>query len=72
MAGSRRWDTKEADTTERLHFLSGGSDGRESDCNVGDPGSIPGSGRSPGEVNGYPLHELRKAWQAAVHGVAKS
>ena len=33
----------------------GGSDGKESTCNAGDPGSIPGSGRSPGEGNGYPL-----------------
>ena len=33
----------------------GGSDGKESACNAGDPGSIPGSGRSPGEGNGYPL-----------------
>ena len=33
----------------------GGSDSKESACNVGDPGSIPGSGRSPGEGNGYPL-----------------
>ena len=32
-----------------------GSDGKESTCNAGDPGSIPGSGRSPGERNGYPL-----------------
>ena len=31
----------------------GGSDGKESACNAGDPGSIPGSGRSPGEGNGY-------------------
>ena len=31
--------------------LPGGSDGKESACNVGDPGSILGSGRSPGEVN---------------------
>ena len=30
----------------------GGSDGKASACNVGDPGSIPGSGRSPGEGNG--------------------
>ena len=30
----------------------GGSDGKESACNAGDPGSIPGLGRSPGEVNG--------------------
>ena len=33
----------------------GGSDGKESACNAGDPGSIPGSGRSPGEGNGNPL-----------------
>ena len=33
----------------------GGSEGKESACNAGDPGSIPGSGRSPGEGNGYPL-----------------
>ena len=32
-----------------------GSDGKESACNVGDPGSAPGSGRSPGEGNGNPL-----------------
>ena len=35
----------------------GGSDGKESACNVGDPGSIPGLGRSPGEGNGYPLQK---------------
>ena len=35
----------------------GGSDGKETACNAGDPGSIPGSGRSPGEENGYPLQE---------------
>ena len=33
----------------------GRSDSRESACNAGDPGSIPGLGRSPGEENGYPL-----------------
>ena len=33
----------------------GGSDGKEYACNVGDPGLIPGSGRSPGEGNGNPL-----------------
>ena len=35
--------------------LSGSSDGGESACNAGDPGSIPRSGRSPGEGNGNPL-----------------
>ena len=41
-----------------LYFLtdpSGGSDGKASACNVGDPGLIPGSGRSPREGNGNPL-----------------
>ena len=33
----------------------GGSDGKESACNVGDLGSIPGLGRFPGEGNGYPI-----------------
>ena len=57
----------------------GGSEGKESACNVGDPGSIPGSGRSPGEGSGNPLQYSclenpmhRGAWWAAVHGVAKS
>ena len=39
----------------------GGSDGKKSACNAGDPGSIPRSGRSPGEGNGYPLRIL--AWR---------
>ena len=38
----------------------GGSDGKESACNVGDPGSIPGWGKSPGEGNGNPLHILAR------------
>ena len=36
-------------------LLPGGSDGKASACNAGDLGSIPGSGRSPGEGNGNPL-----------------
>ena len=57
----------------------GGSDGKASACNVGDLGSIPGLGRSPGERNGNPLQYCclenpmdRGAWQATVHGVTKS
>ena len=48
-------------------------------ANAGDPGSIPGSGRSPGEGNGNPLQYSclenpvdRGAWQAIVHRVAKN
>ena len=59
--------------------LSGGSVSRESTCNAGDPESIPGRGRSPGEGNGYPLQYPclgkpmdRGAWCAPVHRVAKS
>ena len=36
-------------------IFPGGSDGKESACNVGDLGSVPGQGRSPGEGKGYPL-----------------
>ena len=56
----------------------GGSDGKESTCNAGDPGSIPGLGKSPGEGNGNPLQYClensmdRGAWQAIVHEVTKS
>ena len=53
--------------------------GKESACSAGDPGSIPGLGRYPGEGNGNPLQypclenlRDRGAWWAAVHGVAKS
>ena len=59
--------------------LPGGSDGKESTCNVADLGSILGLGRSLGEGNSYPLEYSglenfmdRGAWQATVHGVAKS
>ena len=55
-----------------------GSDGKVSAYNVGDPGSIPGLGRFPGEGNGNPLQYSclgnpmdRGAWQAIVHGVKR-
>ena len=57
----------------------GGSDGKESACHAGDPSSIPGSGSSPGEGNGYPLQYTclensmdGRAWWAMVHRVTKS
>ena len=49
-----------------------GSDGKEFACNSGDPGLIPGLGRSPGEGNGLENSTDRGAWPATVHGVAKS
>ena len=52
--------------------------GKESDCNAGDPGSVPGLGRSSGEGNGSPLQYSclenpmdRGAWWAIVHGIAR-
>jgi len=51
-----------------------GSAGKESACNAGDLGSIPGLGRSPGKGNGYPLQYsgLENFMYYTVHGVAKS
>ena len=62
-----------------LHIYNGfpgSSDGKESAYNAGDLGSIPGSGKSPGEGNGSPLQYSclqspmdRGVWQATVHGL---
>ena len=56
----------------------GASEGKESACNEGDLGLIPGLGRSPGEGNVYPLQYSclensmnRGAWQATVHGLQR-
>ena len=52
--------------------------GKASAYNAGDPGSIPGLGRFPGEGNGNPRHSClenpmdRGAWKAIVHGVSRS
>ena len=55
-----------------------GSDCKDSACNAGDPGSIPGLGRSPGEGTGYEIQYSclenptdRGAWWATVHGGRK-
>ena len=78
--GYSPWNHKESDMTEiqiALFDFPGGSVGKESACNVGDLGSIPGSGRSPGEGNGNPLQYSylenfmdRGAWMATIHGVS--
>ena len=59
--------------------FSGGLNVKNLPTNAGDAGSIPASGRSPGEGNGNPLQysclensKDRGAWRASVHGVAKS
>ena len=51
-----------------------GSAGKESACNAGDLGSIPGLGRSPGEGKGYPLQysDLENSMNSIVHGIAES
>ena len=66
-------------THTHTHSFLGSSAGKEPACNVGDPGSIPGSGRSLGEGKGYPLQYScpensmgGRAWQATVYRVSKS
>ena len=56
--------------------FSDGTDSKKSACNAGDPGSIPGSGRSPEEGNGYSCQYSclensmdREVWQAAKSGI---
>ena len=63
---------------EATRDFPGGSDSKASANNAGDPGSNPGSGRSPGEGNGNPFQYSylgnptgRSSWQARVHGVVK-
>ena len=65
-------------STVILLLSYGGSVGKESVCNAGDPGSVPELGRSPGEGNGNPLQYFclgnlmdRGAWQATVYGVTR-
>ena len=69
------------DRLPTLVFLGfpGGSEGKESTCNLGDPGSIKGVGWPPGEGNSYPLQYScledsrdRGVWWAIVHGFAES
>ena len=71
-------NNKEPLGTEAVHTKPDGSDSKESASQAGDPGSIPGSRRSPGEGNGIPLHYSclgnpmdRRDWQATVQGVAQ-
>ena len=62
-----------------MRDFPGGSEGKESACNTGNLGLIPGSGKSPGEGNGYSLQYSclentmdRGGWLTTVHGIAKS
>ena len=63
--------------TARNKGFPGGSEGKVPACNMGDLGSIPGLGKSPGGRHGNPLLAWRipmdrGPWQATVHGVTKS
>ena len=57
-----------AELLRELLGFSGSSASKESACNVGDPDSIPGSGRSPGEGIGYPL---QYSWASLVAQMVK-
>ena len=72
------WRRNRLSTPVLLGFPCGLA-GKESACNTGDLGSIPGSGRSPKEENSYLLQYSclenpmgRRTWQAIVHGIAES
>ena len=72
--GYSPWGREELDRTERLHFMHkkgflDSSVGKESACNGGDPGSIPGLGRPAGEGIGYPL---QYSWASLVDQLMKN
>ena len=71
--GKIRWRRDRLPTPVFLSFPCG-SAGKESTCNVGDLGLIPGLGRSPGEEKGYPRQYsgLENSIDCIVHGVTKS
>ena len=68
------WTMREVDWVTFTLGFPCGSTGKESACNAGDLGSTPGSGRSPGEGNGYPLQYsgLENSINCIVHRVTKS
>ena len=75
LAGYSPWGCKESNMTEQLSLcFPCGSAGKESACNAGNLGSIPGLGRSPGEGKGYPLQYsgLENSIDSVVHGITKS
>ena len=80
MAEERRWSQggHRAVLLNGLPWLPFSSDGKEPACNAGDPGSIPGLGRSSGEEHGNPLQYPclenpmdRGAWRATVRGLGR-
>ena len=78
VGSSKKQESSKKTSTSALDF-PGGSDSKVSAYNAGNPGSIPGSGRSPGEGNGNLLQcsclenpRDGGAWSAAIYGVAQS
>ena len=73
---AQKVSTSQAKKVRPITIFPGGSAGKESACNVGDLGSVPGLGRSPGEGKGYPLQysglENSTDCICIVLGVAKS
>ena len=78
LAGYSPWRCKESNMTEHAcisfvgdtsHCFPGSSAGKESACSAGDPGSISGSGRSPGEGIGYPP---QSSWASLVAQLVKN
>ena len=63
------WFTHTYTRTHSGKGFPGSSAGKESPCKAGDPSSIPGSGRSPGEGNGYPLQD---SWASLVAQTVKN
>ena len=59
-------NTKNKDFTSSYLHIPGGSDSKASACDAGDPGSVPGLGRSPGEGNGNPLQRESHVWRNLV------
>ena len=73
------WVVETISSEQSMLGFPGGLDGKESACNAGDRGSIPGLGRSPGGGHGNPFQYSglensmgRGAWQAAVYRITKS
>ena len=73
------WSLNQLANTSTDKGFPGGPNGKESACNAGDLGSIPGLGRSPGIGHDNPLQCFclensvdRGAWQATIHGIAKA
>ena len=71
---TRKWRQIIKSTLTLIKGFPCGSAGKESACNAGDLGSVPGLGRSPGEGKGYPRQysSLENSMDCIVHGISKN